>query len=95
MTNENQNSNQPVHRIRLGSIGVAIFANETTQGRTMYNAQFDRSYRQGEEWKHTKSFGRDDFLTLAKVADLTHTWITEQQRAGNTEEAAEETSEAA
>jgi hypothetical protein len=80
MTNENQNSNQPVHRIRLGSVGVAIFANQTNQGRTMYNAQFDRSYLQGEEWKHTKSFGRDDLLVLAKLADLTHTWITEQQR---------------
>ncbi len=74
------NSNQPVHRIRLSTISAAIFRNENEEGQTFFNAQFDRSYREGEEWKHTKSFGRDDLLLLAKVADLTHSWIHDQQQ---------------
>ena len=35
-----------------------------------------RSYRDQEgNWHTTESFGRDDLLLLAKVADLAHTWI--------------------
>ena len=76
-------SNQPVHRIRLSTISAAIFKNDKEDGRSYYNAQFDRSYKDGEEWKHTKSFGRDDLLNLAKVADLAHSWIHEQKQNPN------------
>ena len=34
----------------------------------------------GTDWKSTTSFGREDLLLLAKVADLTHTRIHELQR---------------
>ena len=75
-----QENKAPVHRIRLSSISASIFRNENADVRTYYNAQFDRSYKDGDDWKHTKSFDRDDLLNLAKVADLTHSWIhTEQQ----------------
>ena len=30
-----------------------------------------------DEWKQTQSFGRDDLLVLAKVADQAHTWTVE------------------
>lgn len=48
-------NNQPVHRIRLGAIAVSVFANETN-GKSYYNVHIDRSYKDGEEWKHTTSF---------------------------------------
>ncbi len=73
-------SNKPVHRIRLSNISAAIFKNETTEGKSFFNVQFDRSYKDGEEWKHTQSFGRDDLLQLAKVADQTHSWIHNHQQ---------------
>ena len=81
------NENKPIHRVRLSTISAAIFKNESDEGRVHYNAQFDRSYKDGEEWKHTRSFGRDDLLLLAKVADLVHSWIHEQQQASSTHEA--------
>lgn len=74
------NENKPVHRIRLSTISASIFKNTSSDGNSFYNAQFDRSYKSGEEWKHTKSFGRDDMLNLAKVVDLTHSWIHAQQQ---------------
>lgn len=73
-------SNKPVHRIRLSNISAAIFKNETNEGKSFFNVQFDRSYKDGEEWKHTQSFGRDDLLQLAKVADQTHSWIHDHQQ---------------
>lgn len=69
----------PVHEVRLGTIRAAIWANETDSG-TWYNVTFERSYRDGDNWKTSASYGRDDLLVLAKVADLAHTWIANQPR---------------
>lgn len=67
---------QPAHEIRLGAIKAAIWENETANG-TRHNVTVSRLYKDGEEWKHTESFGRDDLLQLAKVIDQAHTWIFE------------------
>ena len=41
-----------------------------------YNVTFSRLYKDGDDkWQNTQSFGRNDLLTLAKVADLAHTRI--------------------
>lgn len=70
---------RPVQEIRLGAIKAAIWKNETENG-ARYNATFERLYRDGESWKSTGSFGRDDLLVLAKVADQAHTWIVGEGR---------------
>jgi len=31
-------------------------------------------YREGDQWKQTQSFGRDELPLVAKVADLAHSW---------------------
>ena len=70
---------QPVHAIRLRNVRAAIWANRTEAGATYLNVTFSRSYRDQEgNWHTTESFGRDDLLLLAKVADFAHTWIWEQ-----------------
>ena len=81
--------NRPIHRIRLSTISAAIFQNESTSGKTYYSTQFDRSYKDGDEWKHTRSFGREDLLLLGKLADMAHTWIHEQQASPNIDQPAE------
>ncbi len=70
-------ANPPVREIRYGYIKVLVWANETTNG-TRYNVTVARLYKDGEEWKETSSFGRDDLLLLAKTLDQAHTWILEQ-----------------
>jgi hypothetical protein len=37
----------------------------------------------GDEWKASRSFGRDDLALLAKVGDRAHTWILQQDQNGN------------
>lgn len=66
--------NRPVHQIRIGRIRAAVWANPTDHG-VWHNVTFERTYKDGEDWKSSDSFGRDDLLTLAKLADLAHTWI--------------------
>ena len=74
----NQPSKQkPAHEIRLGRIKATIWENETENG-TRHNVTVSRIYKDGEEWKQTGSFGRDDLPLVAKVADLVHSWIYEQ-----------------
>ena len=67
---------KPVHEVRLGSVKAAIWENQTEQG-TRFNVTVSRIYKDGEQWKSTESFGRDELLLLGKVVDLAHTWIFE------------------
>jgi hypothetical protein len=69
---------KPAHQIRLCSIKAAIWKNDTASG-VRFNVTFSRLYRDGEEWKSTDSFGRDDLLLVAKVSDQAHTWICNQR----------------
>lgn len=82
-------ANKPAHEIRLGRIKAVIWGNEGENG-TRYNVTFTRLYKDDEGWKDSDSFGRDDLLLQAKVADLAHTWIVQQgsgaQDAGHDEE---------
>jgi hypothetical protein len=71
---------KPVHEVRLGRIKATIWANQNSNG-TWYNVTLSRSYRDGEEWKSSSSFGRDELLTVAKVADLANSWIHGQSQA--------------
>jgi hypothetical protein len=68
---------KPIHEVRLGTIKAAVWRNETEAG-VRYNVTFSRIYKDGDDWKSTDSFGRDDLLLLSKVADQAHSWIFAQ-----------------
>jgi hypothetical protein len=71
-----QVKNLPVHEVRIGHIKAAIWANDGAQGGVFYSVTFARIYRDAQgNWQTADSYGRDDLLTLAKVADKAHTWI--------------------
>jgi len=69
--------NRPVHEIRLGRIKAAIWENETDNG-VRHNVTVSRLYKDGDQWKDSTSFGRDDLPLVAKVVDHAHSWIFEQ-----------------
>ena len=79
--NQNPNRPRPVFELRLGAIKAAIWRNDTENG-ARYNTTFSRAYREGEQWHNTDSFGRDDLLVVAKLADQAHSWIFAQARDG-------------
>ena len=68
---------KPQHEIRLGRIKAAIWANETENG-TRHNVTVSRIYKDGDQWKDSTSFGRDDLPLVAKVVDQAHSWIFDQ-----------------
>ena len=73
----NDAKQKPVHEIRLGRIKAAIWANETDNG-TRHNVTITRLYKDGDEWKTSTSFGREELPLVAKIADMAHTWIYQQ-----------------
>ena len=78
---------KPTHEVRLGHIKAAVWKNETESG-VRYNTTFCRIFKDGDNWKSTDSFGRDDLLLLAKIADLTHDWIFAQAQTQDDDRAA-------
>ena len=69
---------QPISQVRIGAIKAAIWRNEVDNG-LRYNVTFERLYKDGDEWRSSQSFGRDDLLILAKVADRAHSHILDLQ----------------
>ena len=77
---------RPTATVRIGAVKAAIWQNQAGD-RTRYNVTFSKSYRDAEgQWKTTHSFGRNDLLVLAKVADQAHSRIVELEQGEETAE---------
>ena len=77
---------KPIDEVRIGRVKATIWKNGTEDA-PRYNVIFSSLYKDGDKWQNTQSFGRNDLLTLAKVADLAHSRIfelpqEEEQRTG-------------
>ena len=77
-----QEKTKPVHEVRLGRIRAAIWENETQNG-TRHNVTVSRLYKDGDQWKDSTSFGREDLPVVCKVLDMAHTWIYEHPSQSN------------
>lgn len=69
-----RNPKRPVHEIRLGRIRASVWENETDAG-IRHNVTVSRLYKDGDKWKDSTSFGRDDLPLVSKVCDMAHSWI--------------------
>ena len=70
-------NNKPIQTIRFGAMRASIWENKTKNG-VRHKVTLSRLYKDGEQWKTTDSYGRDDLLTLAKALNRAHTWIFAQ-----------------
>ena len=77
---------KPAHKIRLGNIQAAIWANDNGSDQLWFNVTLTRSFNDGNGWKDSSSFRRDDLPIAAKVLDMAYTWIWERQGAASPEE---------
>ncbi len=80
----------PVRTLRLGRIKAAIWENGADE-RAFCNVTFSRTYMDEEKrFRDSDSFGRDDLLVLAKLADNAHTFICERLAASKGEDHVEQ-----
>ena len=68
---------QPSAKFRMGRISATVWENQGDKG-PWYSTTILRSYKDGDDWKTTSSFGRDDLPLVEKVAAQAHAWIFRQ-----------------
>jgi hypothetical protein len=78
-TTPKTSSSQPVHKIRHGAVSASIWRLETDKG-SLFNVTFQRSYKDGDEWKNSTSFGRNNLLVVSLIAARAFEWIGNQPR---------------
>lgn len=68
--------NQPVTRIRIGSVSAAIWKNESATG-GFYSVTLQRSYRDDTgDWKNADGLNHGDLLNAAKVLERAEDYIS-------------------
>ena len=85
MTEHEHQRAGPVDQVRIGAIIASIWENASEHG-SHHTVQIQRIYRKDDMWRYTGRLGREDLLTVAKVADLAHTRILERESSQRTHE---------
>lgn len=68
-------SKKPVAKVQRYPITAAIWRNDVN-GQATYNVTFEKTFKDGEgRYQSSSSFGAEQLLLLAKVADLAHSEI--------------------
>ena len=70
--------NQPVHEEKLGRMKAVVWENQGPNG-SIFNVTFSRLYKDGDDCKESQSFGRDDCLVVARLAEIVAVWIYRYQ----------------
>ncbi len=67
--------NPPEHKIRAGSVEVAIWRNTDSEGKPYYTFSLNKSFKKGEEWRNTQTLSKNDLpkaiLALQKAFEYT------------------------
>jgi hypothetical protein len=70
-----QNGNVPVATLRNRRIKAAIWENHSPKG-VFYSVTVVRSFKEGEKWRDSHSFGHNELLIAAKLMYDAHTAIS-------------------
>jgi hypothetical protein len=76
---EHHMKTKPINEIRFGNFKAAIWQNETEHG-TRHNVTFSRSFKDGEQWRSSDSFGRDDLPKLILAAQKAYEGLFQTTR---------------
>ncbi|EMB16323.1 MULTISPECIES: hypothetical protein [Rhodopirellula] len=75
-------SKAPIKRFAVGNgIKASIWENQSKNNGSWLSVTITRTYREGEEFKDTTSFRRDDLLFVAKASELAFTWCLKKAQA--------------
>jgi hypothetical protein len=88
---------KPVHVVRFGLIKVSVWQNRKTTG-DIYSVTVVRLFKNGDVWKQSTRFGRDDLPVVRLALDEAHTWVLQEiqeQRARRAGDVASTTTRAA
>jgi hypothetical protein len=72
-----RSGNPPVFTVRHRALKAVVWRNETENG-PMFNTTLTRSYKDGETWKESSSFGFDDVLIVAELLRTCYGFISRE-----------------
>jgi hypothetical protein len=72
-----RSSRGPVFSCRHRALKAAVWRNEVDNG-VMFNTTLSRSYKNGEEWRESQSFGWDDLLIVAELLRTCYGYIARE-----------------
>ncbi|MCA9073691.1 MAG: hypothetical protein KDA93_01570 [Planctomycetaceae bacterium] len=61
-------NNQPIETFRLRGVSASVFENQTDDDRPFYKVSLVRTYKDGDQFKTTSTFSRDDLPIVAHLA---------------------------
>lgn len=79
---KNASNSKPVKTYRLYGVSVSIFANSAKangEDTVFYKVSIQRTYKDGDEFRTTTSFGRDDLPIVEILARRASEYIFEQE----------------
>ena len=83
-----QTSTKPVKVFRSRGVSASIFANHAkSDGRdiTFHKVSLQRTWKDGDEWKSTSSFGRDDLPVVRLLLDRAWEFILDAESTHSSE----------
>jgi hypothetical protein len=84
---ENANSNKPVKSFRLRGVTASVFENKTEDGKSsFFKIAIQRTYKDGDEFKTTTSFGRDDLPIVALLSKRAWEFVLEKEATGRNDD---------
>jgi hypothetical protein len=75
---------QPEKTFRMGLVSASVFVNEfetadPRRKKTRRNVVLQRSYKDGDEWKQTNSFGLGELPAAIRVLQLAQSHVESQE----------------
>jgi len=74
---EPEQLSMPVFSCRHRALKAAVWQNDSANG-PFYNVTVSRSYKDGDTWKESSSFGYDDILPIAELLRTCHGFISRE-----------------
>ncbi len=74
--------NAPVFSCRHRALKAAVWKNDTESG-PFFNVTLSRSYKDGDTWKESGSYGYDDILIVAELLRTCHGFISREMARQN------------
>ena len=74
--NETKPTNKPVHRSRVGAVSCSVFLNKTKDGTEFPSAVISRSYKSGDSFKESNSYGARHIAELAALVAGLQSWMS-------------------
>jgi hypothetical protein len=72
---------KPVFTCRHRALKAAVWRNELEDGGVMFNTTLSRSYKDGDDWHESQSFGWDDLLIVAELLRTCYGFISREMAA--------------